>query len=437
MRKIIQEDTDILENKIPPQSPEIEKSILGSILVIPDLLDNLNRVINPDWFYSTANRKIMTCIMQLYNKQEAIDILTVIEQLERNEWVESVGGMEYVSMLGEMSTSPNIITHINTIEAKYKLRSLIKLGNKIVTSSFNPDAVPEDILEDAEKKMFELNITKSNKEAVHVSEFIAPVFGEIEARKNKKCISGIPTGFRDLDKYTGGWQKGNLIILAARPGMGKTSLALNLLESAKCTAAIFSLEMTGQELTQRLIASGAEVSLFRLRNGHTNNSELNRLSVSAGKINDSSIYINDCSSLNISTLYSQCRKLVKRHNLEFLIVDYLQLMGSVEKNKNTIDRVSEISRGLKLIAKEFNIPVIALSQLNRELEKRPISDRRPKLSDLRDSGSIEQDADLVLFVYRTYEYTKDESQKGDAEIIVAKQRNGGTGKNNLNGVGVA
>lgn len=413
---------------MPPQSPETEKTIVGSVLINGEILENLHKPLKSEWFYYTANRKIVECFNLLHAKQTPVDLITVSEELKRKEWLDDVGGVGYLSELcEEVNTVTNINHYVKIIYQKYLLRSLITISAEVTNEAFNPDANGMEIINFAESKLFHLSETNEVKKPELVSDIIPKVFEKMEAQRKNKGISGINTGFLKLNQKLGGWQKGDLVILAARPGMGKTSLALNYSLAADVPTAIFSLEMPRIQLTERLMSITSQVSSYRMRNGQINRAEMERLGIGASKVHDSKIIIDDSAELNIPILYGKTRKLIKQYGLKLLIVDYLQLMGSSEKGLSIKDRVSEISRGLKLISQDLNIPVIALSQLSRALESRPLNQRRPILSDLRESGTIEQDADIVIFVYRAFEYTKENSDLGKAEMIVAKHRNGATG----------
>ena len=425
-----------------PQNVEAEEAVLGAILVNPKSLDKVISKLKPEYFYKPAHRYVYETILQLSNNNEMIDIVSVSEVLNVNQKLELVGGRAFINDLClKCITTANVAHYADIIEEKAIKRSLIQAGSEIVTEGYAPNSSDES-LDKAEKLIFDISSRKTTSDLVPIETLVIDTYEQIDYRyKHKDEKSGVETGFYDLDDITNGFQKSNLIILAARPAMGKTAFALNIAANAALqygkTVAIFSLEMSKIELVQRIMCAEAEVDSQRLRSGNLQAKDWEQLAKAMTRIEEAPIYIDDTPGATLADIRAKCRRLAMvDKNLSLVLIDYLQLMETSGNNNDRTQQISQISRGLKLLAKELNVPVIALSQLSRNTESR--QDKRPQLSDLRDSGSIEQDADVVMFIYRgEYYATKGQLEnddsgelaksKGEAEIIIAKQRSGPTG----------
>ena len=410
--------TEALTDRVPPQALDVERSVLGSMLIDGNAAVNAMEKLNEKCFYSTANERIFICMREMFEKSIPLDFITVTEELKKKEWLESVGGDAYIAELSNnVATSANIEHHVRILIEKATLRSLISTSAEITTSCFSSDAEAQEILDNAEAKIFGISEARIKNTFESLGQLLPKTFEDI-ANYSKGGVQGIPTGF----------QKSDLIIIAGRPSMGKTafalSIALHASVAAKYPTAIFSLEMSKAQLAQRMLCAEARINMHQLQSG--------KLSLAAGPLSEASLFIDDTPGITVLELRAKARRLKAQHNLSIVIVDYLQLMGSTGPIENRQQEISQISRSLKGIAKELDIPVVALSQLSRAVEQRG-GDHRPQLSDLRESGAIEQDADVVMFVYREELYNKDldDKQKGLAEIIIGKQRNGPTGKVDL------
>ena len=426
-------------NTLMPQNIEAEEAVLGAILVNPKCLDKVISKLKPEFFYKPAHRFIYETILQLTNNNEIVDIVSVSDTLNINQKLELVGGRAYINDLSlKCIQTSNVEYYANIIEEKYTKRSLINAGSEITTWGY--DAEPsEDSLEKAEKLIFDISSKKVSSDLVPIEQLVFDAYDNIEQRyKNKGVKTGVESGFYDLDAITNGFQKSDLIILAARPAMG---LALNIAENAALmhnkTVAIFSLEMSKDQLTQRLLCAEAEVDAQRIKTGNMQANDWDKLAKAMDKLASAPIYIDEANGCTLTDIRAKCRRLsMADKNLSLVVIDYLQLMETSGREFDRTQQISQISRGLKILAKELNVPIIALSQLSRATEQR--TDKRPQLSDLRDSGSIEQDADIVMFIYRNEYYankgeiTEEEAaeiarNKGEAEVIIAKHRNGPTG----------
>lgn len=423
--------------KMPPQSIDAEEAVLGALLVNPPSITRVVESLSPESFYKNAHKVLYSAILDLFNKSEPIDIVTVSEYLRDQDKLEKAGGRAYINDLAlNVVTTANVEHYAKIISEKGILRELIAAGNEIVSIAFE-EGNSDITLDAAEKKIFSIAQKRVTTDLIHVKDLVVTGYEQIEARyNNRNELSGVPTGFYDLDNQTSGLNKSDLIILAARPAMGKTSLALNIALNValkkKTPVAIFSLEMSKEQLIQRLLCSQAEIDASRLRSGHMQSEDWASLTKAMGELADAPIFIDDTPAVSVMDIRAKCRRLCMEHgNLGLIAIDYLQLMEG--NSKGRIDRVQEISaisRGLKQLARELNVPVIALSQLSRAVEGR--TSKKPMLSDLRESGSIEQDADIVMFIYRDDYYNPENLEsKGKAEIIIAKQRNGPVGSINL------
>lgn len=414
---------------VMPHSVEAEKSVIGSMMMDQQVIENTMSTLSEEDFYSRQYGILFTCIVELYEKKIPVDIVTLQEALREKNIPEEVGGIEVMKeIISTLPTSANSKSYVNIVREKSTLRKLIRVSNEISTKCYQGNEPLEDILEDAEKRIFHITQKRSVGEFVPIKEIVLTVMKNIEeSAKNRGGITGIPTGFLDLDNKTSGMQPSDLILIAARPSMGKTAFVLNIAQHAvlkkqKCVA-IFSLEMSKEQLVQRLLSLDSGVNSQKMRKGDLNEDEWERLVLSGGPIAKSGLILDDTPSITVAELRSKCRKFKSEYDLSMIIIDYLQLMSG--KGESRQQEISEISRALKGVARELQVPVIALSQLSRAVEQR--TSRKPMLSDLRDSGAIEQDADVVMFLYREEYYEQDTEKKGIAEVIIAKQRNGPIG----------
>lgn len=425
--------------RVPPYNMEAEQSVLGAMLLDKNAIAAATEVLKGEEFYKESHRHLFGAIKDLYDNDEPVDIVTLVDLLRGRGHLEIVGGISYISDLAKsVATTSNVKKHARIIDEKYTLRRLILSSNEIIEKCYSQHEDVQNVLGHAEKNIFDISQKKNNQDFEHISATITKSFEDFEKLyKNKGEITGIPSGFRDLDRTTSGFQKGDMILVAARPSMGKTAFVLNLALTAGLRAgksvAVFSLEMGKEQLVYRMLCSEANVDMQKLRVGDLGEEDWIKLARAAGPMANSKIFIDDTPSISISEMRSKCRRLKIEKGLDYIIIDYLQLMTGSRKSESRQQEVSEISRSLKGLAKEIGAPVIALSQLSRAPEMR--ADHRPILSDLRESGSIEQDADVVMFLYRDEYYNKDTEKKGIAEVILAKQRNGPTGTVELAWVG--
>lgn len=423
-----------LEGRVPPHSSDIEKSILGAILVDPDAILRVGDRLKPDDFYREEHKTIYAHMLQLFEKRQPIDLLTLNDSLETAKQLTYIGGSTYLATLtSQVNSSVNITNHADIVRNKAMLRKLITAGSRIAELGYNEEGETDIVLDNAEAALFGVSQTYLTNNFVPISTILSESFDRIdELHKNKGALRGVPTGYKDLDNLLGGLQKSDLIILAARPSVGKTSLALNIAENAaiqhKSHVAIFSLEMSKDQLVDRLLSSQSGVDSWKLRSGNLNDADFPKLGQAMGILSEAAIFIDDMPGQTALDVRTKARRLKMEHGLDLIIVDYLQLMTG-RNQENRQQEVSEISRALKGVARELNVPLVALSQLSRSVEARP--DKRPMLSDLRDSGSIEQDSDVVMFLYRDDYYNRDSEKKNIVEVLVRKHRNGPTGDVNL------
>ncbi len=425
-----------IDGKIQPQAIELEEVVLGALMIDNESLSDTIDSLQPEYFYKPDHQKIFEAIINLFNNNKPVDILTVSEELKRMDALESIGGMLYISQLtNNVSSSSNTEFHARIIAEKFIKRSLISISNNIIGDAFNDTIDIFDLLNSAEEKLFTVTEGTLRKSYDKMSTLIKGALDNIEILRQKEDgLSGVPSGFTKLDRVTSGWQKSDLVIVAARPGMGKTAFALSMARNIaiqhETAIGFFSLEMASEQLVSRLIASEAELSASKLRKGDLKDFEMVQLHEKIKQLSEAQIYIDDTPALTVFELRAKARRLVKNHNVGIIIIDYLQLMSAGGNAGNREQEISTISRSLKGIAKELKIPVIALSQVNRGVENRTgTGSKRPMLSDLRESGAIEQDADIVTFIYRPEYYKIYECDNGDdsrsqAEIIIAKHRNG-------------
>ena len=417
---------------IPPHDIEAEQAVIGSMLTDKDAVMLGVEKLRVDNFYREDNKAIFEAIVNLYNKSEPIDLITVKSELTSMGLFEKVGGMEYLVLLPDkVPTTANVEKYITIVKEKATLRNLIRTANEIIELGYNPTEDVEDIMSGAEKKIFDLIQDKNNNGYTPIKDVLIESFTKLEELYNQKTrITGVPTGFADLDYQTAGLHGSDLILVAARPAMGKSAFALNIATNAalkaKVPVAIFNLEMSKEQLVDRILCSEAMVDSNKVRTGKLEEDDWNKLASVVGPLSDAGIYIDDTPGISVMEIRTRCRKLKLEKNIGLIVIDYLQLVqGSNKKNGSREQEIAEISRSLKILAKELNVPVIALSQLSRAVEQRP--DHRPMLSDLRESGSIEQDADIVMFLYRDDYYNKDSEEKDISEVIIAKHRAGSTG----------
>ena len=418
--------------KVPPHDLEAEQAVLGSMLTDRDVVISAIEVLKEEDFYRADNRAIYSAILNLYNRDEPIDIITVKSELESIGKFEQIGGLEYlVTLPDKVPTTANAIKYIKIVEEKSTLRNLIKTANEIIDLGYDPTEDVDDIMESAEKKIFNIMQNKDKKGYTPIKDVLVESFTQLEELYNRKQhITGVPSGFTELDYKTAGFHGSDLILIAARPAMGKSAFALNIATNAAVRAnvpvVIFSLEMSKEQMVNRILCSEAMVDSNKVRTGKLDDDDWTKLAGSIGPLSDAEIYIDDTPGISVMEIRAKCRKLKLEKNIGMVVIDYLQLVqGSNRRGGTREQEISEISRSLKILAKEIGVPVIALSQLSRAVEQRP--DHRPMLSDLRESGAIEQDADIVMFLYRDDYYNKESEKKDIAEVIIAKHRGGSLG----------
>lgn len=419
--------------KIPPQSHEAEQSVLGSILIDQESIARVADIVSPEDYYHEAHRQIYQAMLNLFEHRSPIDLVTVSEELEKAKHFESVGGATYLTnLVNSVPSASNVEHYAAIVGQKATLRRLIQASTKIGELGFDEELDIAKVLDNAEQSLFAVSQRSLKQNFVAIKDILAESFERIdELHKNKGVLRGVPTGFRDLDALLSGLQRSDLVIIAARPSMGKTAIVTNIAAHAaikeKKSVAFFSLEMGRDQLADRLTSLESGVDSWRIRTGNLTDEDFEKIGYAFGTLAEAPIFIDDSPTLNIMEIRSKCRRLQMDKGLDLVVVDYLQLMeGRSRGNENNrVQEISEISRSLKTLAREINVPVIALSQLSRAVEQRP--DKRPMLSDLRESGSIEQDADVVMFIYRDEYYHKDSDRKGITELLIRKHRNGPIG----------
>lgn len=430
----------MMYGKVPPQAKDLEEAVLGAIMLEKGAFDTVVEVLKPECFYVEAHQRIFMAMKGLAGKSQPIDILTVVEELRSMEELDLIGGPYYVTKLtNSVVSSANIEAHSRIILQKFIQRELIRLSGEIISDAYEDSADVFDLLDQAESKIYEVTSKHLRNSYEQIDSVLVKTIQRIEDLRHKnEDVSGVPSGFPTLDKCTYGWQNTDLIILAARPSVGKTAFALNLVRHAALNSlkptpvAFFSLEMSAGQLVQRILSAESEIMLEKISRGRMEEHEMKQLYARGiQRLSQAPIYIDDTPALNIFELRAKCRRLKNTSNLGMIVIDYLQLMsgGGDNKNGNREQEISTISRSLKALAKELNIPIIALSQLSREVEKRKDGNKMPQLSDLRESGAIEQDADMVMFLYRPeyHDITQNEmgeSNKGETFVRIAKHRNG-------------
>ena len=431
--------------RVPPHDKDLEEAVLGALMLEKDAYTTICDLLKPESFYEPANQKIYEAIQSLGAAQKPIDMLTVVEQLRLNGTLDEVGGPVFITELtSRVASGAHIEYHARIVAQKYLARELIRFASKIQQNSFDEALDIDDVLQEAEGEIFEISQRNVKKDVVQIDPIISQAIEQIQSAANKSGLSGLETGFHELDKITSGWQNSDLIIIAARPAMGKTafvlSMAKNMAVEYNTKIAIFSLEMSNLQLVNRLISNTCEITGDKIKNGQLTQPEWDQLMTRIQSLTSTPLYVDDTPSLSVLELRTKARRLVREHNIQLIIIDYLQLMNATGMKFGSREQeVSMISRSLKQLAKELNIPIIALSQLNRGVESRQITDnnRRPQLSDLRESGAIEQDADIVCFIHRPEYYIKsgfdaeNKDIRGLAEFIIAKHRSGGVGSVDL------
>ena len=430
-------EADFSSHKLPPQHIEAEQSVLGGILIENEAINRVTEILDADDFYRDAHHKIFNALINLSERDEPADLITLTNELRKIDQLDSIGGASYLaSLIDSVPTSANIEYYAKIVKEKAILRKLIQTSTEIITQSYEDRGDVEGFLDEAERAIFEISEKRVRPSFYPIREIVKASFATIEKLFQKKeAVTGVPSGFRELDRMTAGFQPSDLIIIAGRPSMGKTAFCLDVAEYAaidnKIPVAIFSLEMSKEQLVIRMLCSQAHVEGTRLRTGYLNESDWPKLTIAAGNLSEAPIYIDDTAALSALELRAKARRLKADRGLGMVIVDYLQLMKGRARVESRQQEISEISRSLKALAKELNIPVIAVSQLSRKTEER--TGNRPQLSDLRESGAIEQDADLILFIYRDeiYNRSEDNPNRGKAEVIIGKQRNGPIGKIDL------
>ena len=418
-------------NRIPPHSVESEQSILGSIILDKDAIITVAETINPSDFYKEAHKIIYESMLSLNSNNEPIDLITLIEELRKEGHLDNIGGISYLTSLSTIvPTTSNVKYYANIVKEKSVMRQLIKASNEIINLGYDASIDVQEILNKAEKNIFDISQEKSGDDIQPINAVLQDTFDMIEKLcTEKKEVTGITTGFKDLNKKINGLQRTDLILLAARPAMGKTAFSLNLVQNAAlkgdASVAVFSLEMSKEQLVQRMLSAQSNVELSKIKTGTLGESDWPRIIDGMAVLSEAKIFIDDTPGIKISEIRSKCRRLKMEKGLDLILIDYLQLMEGEGKNENRQQEIAKISRSLKILAKELDCPVVALSQLSRSPELR--KDHRPILSDLRESGSIEQDADIVMFLYRDEYYHDDSEKKNIGEVIVAKNRHGETG----------
>jgi len=420
------------EKRVPPHSLEAEEAVLGAALLDANALPKIMEILEESHFYSAANQKIYRAILDLFGRNVTADLVTVTDWLKQNKILDEIGGPEYLSdMVANVLTTANVEHHARVVLDKAIKRNVIQTSMELLKNGFEDTQSAAELVDFAQNSVFQIRESGLRKEPVHIRSYITSILEAAEAMRGERMITGIETGYYKLDELTSGFQKGDFVVVAGRPSMGKTAFVLNVASYAaienSVPVAIFSLEMSGEALVQRLLCSEAKVSLRNLRRGMLKNEDWVNLATAAGNLDKAPVFIDDSATLSIYELKAKARRLKAESDIQMLIVDYLQLLEGPKTFRATsrTQEISEISRALKGLAKELNVPLLVVSQLSRMPEHR--QDRRPVLADLRESGAIEQDADVVIFIYREEVYNRETEKKGIAEVNVAKQRNGPTG----------
>jgi len=422
----------VLKEKVPPQNPQAEASLIGSLLIDKDALIKVADTVHVDDFYVDKNGMIYEAILELFEKRQPIDVVTLSDQLEKQGKLKEIGGASYLTeLVNGVPSAAHVVQYAQIVSQKATLRRLIEAASKINNMAYDEEEQLDGLLDNAEKTLFDVSQKHLRQNFISIKDVLAESFDRLDSlHKDKESLRGIPTGFSGIDSILAGLQKSDLIILAARPSMGKTSLALNIAQNVATKqgvpVGVFSLEMSKEQLIDRLLASEAGIDSWKLRTGNLEDKDFEKINKAMGVLAEAPIYIDDSAMANVMEMRTKARRLQSEHDLGLIVIDYLQLMSGRAGSDNRVQEISEISRGLKGLAREINVPVIALSQLSRSVEQR--SPKIPQLSDLRESGSIEQDADVVMFIYREDYYEKDSEKKNIADILIKKHRNGPTGE---------
>ncbi len=423
---------ELLQVKTPPQNPQAEESFIGSLLLDKDAIIKVADIIHIDDFYIEKNGMIYEAILKLFEKREPLDVVTLSEELEKQGTLKEIGGASYLTdLVNGVPTAAHVVNYAKIVAQKATLRRLIAAASQINEIAYDEEEQLDNLLDKAEKTLFDVSQKHLRQNFVSIKDVLADSFDRLDSlHKDNESLRGTPTGFTGVDNILAGLQKSDLIILAARPSMGKTSLALNIAQNVATKqgvpVGIFSLEMSKEQLIDRMLASEAGIDSWKLRTGSLEDKDFEKLNKAMGVLAEAPIYIDDSAMANVMEMRTKARRLQSEHDLGLIVIDYLQLMsGGSSSSDNRVQEISEISRGLKGLARELNVPVIALSQLSRSVEQR--NPKIPQLSDLRESGSIEQDADVVMFIYREDYYEKETEKKNIADILIKKHRNGPTG----------
>ncbi len=422
---------NLILDKIPPQNLEAEMAVLGSMLMDEDAISVAAELLDINSFYRDTHRKIFEAMLGLYSSNKAVDLITLTDELKRQGALDEIGGVSFLTgLVNSVPTSANIAHYVSIVKEKSILRSLINNSTRIVSSCYESEGNIDEVVDNAQRLIFEVTDRKISGSYVHLKEIIKDTIETIDRLYQKKThVTGLPTGFIDFDIKTAGLQDSDLIVVAGRPSMGKSAFAMGIAEHVgvveKVPIAFFSLEMSKEQLVQRLLCAHAKVDAHKVRTGYLSTSDWPRLTAAAGKLSEAPIYIDDTPAMSVMELRAKARRLKAHHDIHLIILDYMQLMRGSVGIENRQQEISEISRSLKSLARELGIPIVAISQLSRAVERR--DDRRPQLSDLRESGAIEQDADVVVLLLREDYYNPTPDNQGTAEIIIAKQRNGPVG----------
>ena len=419
------------EIRVPPQNIDAEKSVLGSLLIDEEAIGAAIEILDEAWFYEQAHRQIFRAVLELYNQRKNVDLITLSDKLKNDGTLEQIGGVSYLSFLIDLVPSAaNVEHYANIVKEKGVLRRLIRNATNIIAESYESTGNVDEVVDNAERLIFEVSDLKQRTQSVHIKDLVRQSIEKLDfLYQRKQHVTGISTGFEKIDHMTSGLQNSDLIIIAGRPSMGKSALAISMAEyvgiEQKQGVAIFSLEMSKEQLVQRMLCSQARVDAHKVRSGFLAPADWPKLTAAAGRLSESKIFIDDTPAISILELRAKARRLKANQGIELIILDYLQLMRSTIQSESRQQEISEISRSLKALARELSVPVIALSQLSRAVESR--QDHKPQLSDLRESGAIEQDADLVVLLMREEYYNPTEENKGVADVMIAKQRNGPVG----------
>ena len=423
--------TDDALRKVPPQNVDAEESVLGGILIDATALDRVIEVMGEADFYRESHRKIFRAMLGLSERGEPIDLITLNDSLRGRDELQAVGGATYLAeLVDRVPSAANIATYARLVREKAVMRSLISVSNEISERCYDGQEDIETFLDEAERLIFDVSEQRVRPAFTKVGDMIMDTIKTVEQLyERKELVTGVATGFLDLDRMTAGLQPADLIIIGARPSMGKTSFALNIAQHValhhQVAVGVYSLEMSRDQLVLRMLCSEARVGLSKVRTGYLGERDFPRLALAAGRLAEAPIFIDDTPAHNVLEMRAKSRRLKREANVGLIVVDYLQLMRGLTAEENRNQELSEISRSLKALAKELNVPIVALSQLNRQVEQR--ADKRPVMSDIRESGSIEQDADVIMFIYRDEMYKADSQDEGVAEVLISKQRNGPTG----------